>query len=314
MNILDTAATVLPLFTLILVGWCAGYFRLLPDAAAEGLSDYVFAIAVPVLIFNAVTGQAAGLEQTPWPYWLSYFVGAFITFGIGMALTIRVWKRPWIDGAIQGFASGQSNVVFVGVPIILAAYGPESTTPLYMLLALHMPVMTIAAMLVAEAETFNPAALIRAIRSIVRNPIFLGIILGVIAHTVGFKPQGFLSDSLNKIGATATPCGLIALGLTLRRTGALSSLPQVFVLSVLKLFVHPLLVLGLCLAFDVDPLWTKVAVVFAAMPCGMNAFLMAQKYRRPSTVSAAAITVSTLIALPTITLWLTILASPALFP
>ena len=309
---MDTAGMVLPLFALILVGWSAGYLRLLPDAAAESLSDYVFSIAVPVLIFNAVTGPGGGFDQSPWTYWLAYFAGAFAVFAVGMASTIRIWKRTWVDGAIQGVASGHSNVVFVGVPIILAAYGADSRTPLYMLLALHMPVMTIAAMLVAEAETLSWNSIRRALFSIARNPIVLGIVAGATAHAVGYRPAGGLATALDLIAGSTTACGLIALGLTLRRAGALAALPQVVALSVLKLLVHPLLVLAICIVLGVDPLWTKVAVVFAAMPCGMNAFLLAQKYRRPAVVSAAAITLSTLISLPTIALWLLLLDTPGI--
>lgn len=312
-TILNTAGIVLPLFALIFLGWAAGHFRILREGTANGLSDYVFSIAVPILIFNAVTSQNSASEASPWTYWIAYFSSAFSTFAIGMLLTMKVWGKSWMDGAIQGFASGQSNIVFVGVPVILAAFGPSAQTPMFMLLALHMPIMTAAAMLTAESEDLTLEALRKAALSIVRNPIFIGIALGVIAHMIGFKPTGTLSVYMNKIGATATPCGLIALGMVLQRQGAIGSVPQVVILSALKLCIHPALVLIACLLLGVPEIWAKTAVIFAAMPCGLNAFLLAQKYGRPASVSAAAISISTLVSLPTIALWLALLNSWPIF-
>jgi len=71
--------------------------------------------------------------------------------------------------------------------------------------------------------------------------------------------------------------------------------------------VHPLLVFGLTRVLPMPPVWAGVAVVFAAMPCGVNAYLLATHYRAGVASAASAVSLSTLISLFTITFWLYVL-------
>jgi malonate transporter len=299
-----TTGAVLPVFALIGIGWLAGKTGSIPERTAEGLSDYVFAIAIPILIFTIVTEATTPLTELPWAYWGAYFGGAFASFGIGMLIATKVYGHGWLDSVIQGFASGQSNTILMGVPIILVAFGTSATTPLFFLLAVHMPVMTMAAMLGAEIEQLSAATIMRTFRSILLNPLFVGVASGVIGHAFGFRVSGLLGETLSQIKATATPCGLIALGLVLSRMVTPGNLPHVILISAIKLIAHPAIVLILCILLGVEDSWMRVAVAFAAMPCGLNAFLMAQKYHRSVELSAASVTLSTVLGIPTILAWL----------
>jgi malonate transporter and related proteins len=51
------------------------------------------------------------------------------------------------------------------------------------------------------------------------------------------------------------------------------------------------------------PVWAAVAVLFAACPSGVNAYLMAQRYQVGVALSSSTIAVSTLFALITTTGW-----------
>lgn len=67
------AANVAPIFILILIGWLtvkAGLFR---ADAGEILSDFVFKIAVPTLIFRTLA-EANFHGASPFRLWLTYFM------------------------------------------------------------------------------------------------------------------------------------------------------------------------------------------------------------------------------------------------
>jgi hypothetical protein len=58
----DVFTTVAPVFGLIVLGFLAARTRLLSEAARAGLTEFVFTIAVPMLIFRTiVTAAAPGL-------------------------------------------------------------------------------------------------------------------------------------------------------------------------------------------------------------------------------------------------------------
>lgn len=58
----DVLTTIAPVFGLIVLGFLAARTRLLSEAARAGLTEFVFTIAVPMLIFRTiVTAAAPGL-------------------------------------------------------------------------------------------------------------------------------------------------------------------------------------------------------------------------------------------------------------
>ncbi len=293
---------VLPVFGLIALGYLARWTKLLRETTGEGLSDFVFVLAVPCLLFRTLA--RADVPQTqPWGYWIAYFTGLAIVWALAMLIASRVFARKGPELVVSGFAAAQSNTVFVGVPMILKAYGDAGAVPLGLLLAIHLPVTMTVATLLAEGRSASPAMMIRRLFT---HPIIIGIILGMLARpVVGQLPAPFWT-LIDLIAAAAVPCALISLGISMRRYGLESGLGLPVALSALKLGLHPLIVYVLATkVFDMPPHWSGVAVLFAACPCGINAYLFAERYRQGVADASSAITLSTLISLFTTAAWLT---------
>jgi malonate transporter len=90
------------------------------------------------------------------------------------------------------------------------------------------------------------------------------------------------------------------------RHGAGWRLPAL--ITVLKLIVQPLIVLVLATqVFTMPRAWSGVAVLFAACPCGINAYLFAERYREGVAIVSGAVALSTALALFTTVLWLQVL-------
>ncbi|GLK54924.1 putative permease [Methylopila capsulata] len=303
-------AIVLPTFGLIGLGFFAGKLKLLGDRAGDGLSDYVFLIAVPALIFRTLA-TGADADANPWGYWVAYFGGVAVVWSVGMWLAIRVFKRDRREAAIHGFACGQSNTVLVGVPLILQAYGDAGAVPLFLLLAIHLPIMmSVAALLIESSGAAGRPLEVawRLAKTIVTHPIILALAAGVAAKSAGVVPTGAARSIVDQLAATASPCALVSMGLALKRYGILSDRVPVLTITALKLILHPFLVWVLAFyVLPVPPVWGGVAVLFAAMPSGINAYLVAARYKTGETTSSAAIAVSTALSVVTVSGWLWVL-------
>ena len=77
--------------------------------------------------------------------------------------------------SVAGFSAGQANTVFVGVPMILKAYGDEGAVPLFLLIAIHLPVTMTLATILAEGRQASPAIVLRRLFT---HPIVVGILAG----------------------------------------------------------------------------------------------------------------------------------------
>lgn len=304
----EIAVIVLPVFGMVLVGYVAAKIGLVSERATDGLAEFVFSLSVPVLIFKTLS-ESKLPEAQPWGYWIAYFAGAFFVFALAMLAAQRLFGRSRQEAVIHGFAAGQANTVFVGVPLILKAYGEEGAVPLFLLIAIHLPVMLVAATVLLEGSGgFSRATVMRLLKALALNPILLGIYAGALSRVVGIQATGVPKQMIDLLAAAATPCALISLGLSLKRYGMAGGdiLPSALI-SMLKLIVHPAAVFALTFVFAMPPVWAGVAVLFAAMPSGINGYLLAQRYGVGVGTSTSAVSLSTGVAVFTVALWLYVL-------
>jgi malonate transporter len=301
---LASLATVLPVFGLIGVGYGARRTGLLTDRTGAGLSEFVFTLAVPCLIFRTLVRAEIPAVQ-PWGYWVSYFAGVAVVWALAMFVGQRFFKLSGTASVVAGFSAGQANTVLVGIPMILKAYGDEGAVPLFLLIAVHLPVTMSLATLLAEGREASALAILRRLAT---HPIIIGILAGSACRPIAPWIPAPLWQVVELIGGAAIPCALIGMGIALRRYGLEAGWKLPLVISALKLVLHPLVVLLLATqVFDMPRAWAGVAVLFAACPSGINAYLFAERYGEGIAVASSAVALSTALALGTIILWLQVL-------
>jgi predicted permease len=146
------------------------------------------------------------------------------------------------------------------------------------------------------------------LRRLLTHPIIVGILAGVACRPlVPVLPAPFW-QVVEMIGSAAVPCALVGMGIALGRHGLEAGWRFPAVISGLKLVVHPLVVFLLATqVFDMPRAWAGVAVLFAACPSGINAFLFAERYGEGVAVASSAVALSTALALGTIVIWLQVL-------
>ena len=304
----DVIAVALPVFGLIAVGFLAVKAGLVSVKAGDGLADYVFAIAVPVLIFRMLSESTASIGSNPWGYWISYFAGAAIVWTLAMVVARNVFRRDGRETVIHGFCAAQSNTVLLGIPLILQAYGDAGAVPLFLLLAVHLPLMMGVASLLIETAGGESGGLRRFFKTLLTHPILLALAAGVAAHLIGFRTPETFKPLVDGLAASASPVALVAMGIALARYGFWSDPRPAFVSSLFKLVLHPLLVyLFGTYVFALDPVFVGVGTLFAALPSGVNGYLIAVRYRTGESFASNAIAFSTALSAITVTVWLVVL-------
>jgi predicted permease len=305
-QILRIADIVLPVFGVIAFGYVCAWSGLLRERVAEGVSDYVYTVAIPLLIFRTLS-EAKLPEISPWGYWFVYFAGAGVAWTIGQTLSARAFGRNVREAIIHGFTSGQSNIVLVGIPLVLSAFGEPGAVPLFLLVAVNLPLMMTTASLMMEATGagLSRAALFNLVRNLATNLILIAFLAGVVAQLAGMRATGAPKAVIDLIAQSSVPCALFAMGLALRRYGIAGDFSMAAMISTLKLMVHPFAVwLLVTYIVTLPPVLAGVAVVFAAMPCGINAYLLAERYGSGVAAAAGAVSLSTTVSILSISFWL----------
>jgi malonate transporter len=301
---LELLAIVLPVFGLIGIGYVARQTGFVSERVGEGLSEFVFTLSLPCLIFRTLVRAEIPAVQ-PWGYWISYFAGVAVVWVLATIIGRHFFGIKGVSGVVAGFSAGQANTVFVGIPMILKAYGDEGAVPLFLLIAVHLPVTLTLATVLAEGRQASPLVILRRLLT---HPIVVAILAGSAFRPIVSYVPAPAWQVMDLLASAAVPCALISMGIALRRYGLQTGWKLPTMISFLKLVVHPLVVLLLATqVFEMPPVWAGVAVLFASCPSGINAYLFAERYGEGVALASSAVTLSTFLALGSTLVWLYVL-------
>jgi len=300
----STFETVLPIFGLVLCGYLVARARLLSEEGLRGLTGFVFYVAIPALLFRIMA--ASDLPRTAdLGVLLAYFGGGVAVFALAAALGRAAFKLGLPELAVMGMGTAFSNAVMLGIPVVLTVFGEPGLVPLTLIITFQAAVLFPLTAVLIEVGRGGEGGIGRVAgataRSLAGNPVILAILAGVAFGATGLGVPTPFQTFLKLLAGAAAPCALFALGGSLAAFNIAGDLKQSASVVLLKLFLHPLLVWLLArYVFELTPLWTAVATVTAAMPCGANVFVFARQYDVFVNRTAAALLISTALSVVTV--------------
>lgn len=272
---------VLPVFGLILTGYLAGHFRILGGGAAAAINRFVFYFALPPLLFT-FAARAPVAESLNWPFIGAFLGGTLVIFIGAFAVSRMIFHNDAATSIVHGHAAIFANVVFLGIPLFLLAFGEQGTMPA---IAAALCQLVAVAWIIAGVDVCLNRALVsgRIVRditgSLVRNPLLIAALAGVLFSSWDLTIPGSIGTYLDMLGRVATPTALFTLGLSLVGQPLAADICEVGWLVFAKLVLHPLAVglLG-AFVFNLEGRWLQSAILLAALPSGALVYVVAQRF------------------------------------
>jgi hypothetical protein len=305
--------TVAPVFGILALGLAAARFGLLGRGGVRGLVLFVFNVAIPVLLFRSMATMTLP-DVLPWRVLVAFYTGSLLTWGLGMAVGRFAFGRRTDEAAIFAMGAAFSNTVLLGIPIVLTAFGPEATLPLMIIIAFHSALFMPLTVGVITASRGNGGRvgpqLGRTILEVVRNPIILGLAVGLAVNLTGLALPAPVDHMAELLGRAAVPTALFAMGASLAGYSFLGDVPPALALSSLKLVVHPAIVWVMAVhVLGIEGIQAPVAVTMAAMPAGVNVYLFGARYQAAPDVAARTVLLTSLLSVATLSLLLVLLGA-----
>ena len=304
---------IAPIFLVISFGYSAAWLKFISQEGVDGLMTFAQNFAVPCLLFAAISKiDLTGFNA---PLLLSYYIGAFSVFALGIFGARKFVGRSPEDSVAIGFGALFPNTLLLGLAITERAYGSDALGPNYAIVAVHSPTVYAAGVISMEfarsrgAATSNTFAVFGQIgKSLSRNPLMIAIGLGLIVNFFNIRVPSVASDAIDMMVRAALPAALFGLGGIMVRYRPEGDMKAIFGVTILSLIVHPGIVYGLGKwVFLLDQGQFRSAVLTASMAPGVNAFLFASVYGAAQRVAASVILVATALSILTIPMWLAIL-------
>lgn len=306
----ELVEVILPVFLVVGFGYAAVWRRLISDTSIDALMGFAQKIAIPFLLFRAMSSLDLSVGFQP-SLLFSFYTGAILSFAAGVMGAHFLFKRDWEDSIAIGFGALFSNSVLLGLPISERAFGPDNLAANYAIIAFHAPfcyAVGITTMEIVKAKGGGLRALSgKVIGAMFKNALILGILAGIIVNLSGVSLPLPVTDAVDLMVRAALPTALFGLGGVLYRYRPEGDLRIIAMVCGISLILHPVIVYTLGNLTGLAKPAFRSMVLTSAMAPGINAYLFADMYGKARRVAASSVLLATASSVLTAWVWLAII-------
>ena len=298
-RVMSSGFLLLPDFLLIVCGFLLCRYTALDRPVWESAERLVYYLLFPVLLFNSIVNSPLQPAQTV--SLAAVGVGVMLC---GVALAFSLGRWPGVDARLH--ASGAQVAFRFNSYIALALAerlgGGQGVAWMALLIALAVPIANVAAVWALARHGGHDY-----LRELVRNPLIISTVAGLLANAAGLSFPAPVATTLQRIGVAALPIGLLAVGAGLKLGGLKRGPGLAAALLSIRHVVLPAVGIGLGLALMLPGEQRYIVVLFAAMPTASSAYVLAARMGGDSAYVAGLVTLSTVLGMFSIPLWLAVL-------
>jgi len=297
---MSNALLLLPDFLLIVVGFVVCRYTALNRPVWDAAERLVYYLLFPVLLFNSIVKSPLQPAQT-----VSLAAAGVGTVVCGIVLALALKRWPGVDTRLH--ASGAQTVFrfnsFIALALAERLGGQQGLAWMALIIALCVPLCNVAAVWPLARHGGHSYG-----RELLRNPLILSTLAGLVANLIGLKFPEAVATTLQRIGLAALPVGLMAVGAGLRLGGLKASPGLAAAFMSLRHAVLPAIAIGLTAALALGVEQRLIVVLFASLPTASSAYVLAARMGGDGAFVAGLVTVSTLLGMVSVPIWLAVLA------
>jgi len=301
-NVVDT---IIPIFFVIALGWAARRKNWMPDTFVDPANRLVYYLGIPALIFKAIASSPlkSNINITVLAITLtSVCVTALLVWLVSKSTKVWFTRGTFIQSSLHG------NFGYIGLAIAFYYLGSEGLVKASLIAAFLMILqnfISVIALQVYSGDTReNQRTMWFVVKKIMRNPVILAAMLGIIFSLTDLKMPSTISRTLDIISSFALPLALLIIGATLSFKVVRARPLLLCTSAVFKLIILPGLGLFLFRIFNVSQDLVLPALILLAAPTATIASVMAKEMNGDIEFAGAAVSLNTLLSAFTYTWWL----------
>ena len=291
-------AVAAPYFALVLVGYLLSLSGKWPKAVSDALATFVFAVAVPALLFRLMS-DSSRLPPFDARLLIAFFSGCLVTFVIGRLVAKFVFRLDGVGQSVFGLAGVFSNNVLLGIPLAKAALGDAALPPVALVIVFNSFILwTLVTISVEWARhgELSAKGIARTAKSVLTTPVVAAILSGAAFGLTGWHLPWVIDEPLRLVGQAAAPLALIVVGMGLAEYGVRAGWQTGAAMTTVKLVVQPLVIWGFARALGLPLIETQAIVLLGSLAAGVNVYMMSKQFDRLQGPVATCLVLSTAIS------------------
>ena len=307
----------LPIFLIMVLGWFLMKIGLFNKEFNRVVDKYVFKVALPVLLFKDIA--TADIRSD---FNLTFVLFCMITTTI-MFLAIWGFSYIFIKDKTQvgafAQASARGSAAVLGIAFINNIYGNSGMAPLMIVSA--VPLYNILSVIIltfsadmgkgVEKDKANGkskgANIKKACLNVIKNPIIIGIFLGLPFSVFGISIPKIPLKAVTSIAQTATPIALLVVGASFEGAKAIKKIKLTSIATFIKLVLLPLIFFPFAIAFGFRGSELVAILIMLGSPTTVTCYIMAKNMGNDEVLSSSIVVMATLLSSVTLTGWIFVL-------
>lgn len=309
-NFIFSINVTLPIFLVMLIGWGLKQTGMLDDNFVAVANRFNFKVTLPIMLFRDLSGVDIR-DAFDLRFVLFCAIASSICFwGIWGAAKLFLREKSLRGAFVQ--ASFRSSAAVMGLAFINNIYGASAMGPMMIIGAVPLYniysviVLTFEAQ-VEEGGVRSTGKIKEACINIVKNPIIIAIILGVIVTMAGIDFPVFVDKTVDSVAQLATPLALVGLGAGYEGRKALAKMKPTLWASAIKLVIQPLIFLPVAAWMGFTGEKMIAILIMLAAPATPSCYIMAKNMKNDGVLTASIVVMTTLLAAFTLTAWIYVL-------
>ena len=299
MNIMVLIETMLVLFAIIMLGYLLNKLGILRAESNSIISELIVKVTAPILVISSVcnTGDATDKGQI-----IKIFFIGIIFYILLIAFSQVIRKVFCLKGDSWNIYSLMlifTNTAFVGYPVLKALYGDYA---IFASSILHMPFNVLLYSYGVYMIQGNKMAKREFKIKEVLNTGVISAIIALIIFLFGIKVPRILQEILTMVGGVTTPLSMILIGssLALIPIKHVFSDIRVYIVSVIKLVIMPIITYFIANFFTNDSFIISQLTIATALPAGSMIVMLATQYKGEIKAASTGVFITTVLSIITI--------------
>ena len=274
-NLIFSINAVLPIFLIMLFGIFLKEIKMLDQSGAKQMNAILFNFALPIKLFCDVS--SANLAELMDFQLITFSVAStFVWFFVCWGCAVLFIKDRKMNGAfIQG--SYRSNYAIIGLPLVNSIMG-GTIAKAAIITTFVIPIFNVLSVLIltiySGEQVSAKETLISSAKGIVKNPIIIGIMSGIVFSLISIPLPQTIGKSLDYVSDLSTPMALISIGASMDFGKIKARIKPALISTFLKLIGMPLVFLPIAMLLNMSAENIIILFVMYAAPTAVSSYVM----------------------------------------
>ena len=288
--------SLFPVLVLIALGRALKHFGLTDAVFLSRADRLTYFIFFPALLFWKIGGSPPS-----GPIDVGLFGAVLLA-----VLTIYGLSLGYIHWRLTDFQAGSFSQscyrfnTYIGMAIVINAYGAEGTRTFGLLVGFIIPVINVLAvstLIWFSGRSYERRDRLRlTMKALVSNPLILACLAGLLFSQSGWQLPSFVAAALELMAAITLPMALLSIGGALTLKTVRGYLAPSLAAAAFKLVGLPLVGLGFLKLFGVQGLALQIGMFFFALPTSTALYVLSAQLNSDTQLASATIVISTVLS------------------